>query len=99
MGIKMINDYVLVQLVDVPNTSDGGIILGNVELPCVGVVLSVGKGKVLPSGKIAEHNIVVGDTIVFGKSSLNIPLVEDIGNGEQTYYVMKIEEVFGKKNG
>lgn len=99
MNLKMTNDYVLVKLTDVPTMSTGGIILGNVEPPCVGVVLSVGPGKVLPNGTRAEHDIEVGDTIVFGKSSLNIPLEEDLGYGKQTYYVMKIEEVFGKKNG
>lgn len=99
MKLKMINDYVLVKLIKADTQSVGGIILTTVEPPCVGLVLSVGKGKVLPNGQIAEHDINEGDMIVFGKSSLNMPIEEDLGGGKDTYYVMKIEEVFGKKNG
>ena len=97
MKLKMINDYVLVKLIKAEDTSTGGIILSNVEPPCVGLVLSVGKGKVLPNGEIAEHDIKEGDMVIFGKSSLNIPIEEDLGGGKDTYHVMKIEEVFGKK--
>lgn len=94
MSLKMINDYVLVELVEAEKKSTGGIILSNVEPPCVGRVLSVGPGKVLPNGSIAEHNIVDGDLIVFGKSSLNTPIEDN----KEVFYVMKIEEVFGKKS-
>ncbi|UTS53930.1 co-chaperone GroES [Escherichia phage UE-S1] len=99
MKIKMINDYVLVRQIEAQNKSSGGIILGNVEPPCIGMVISVGPGKVLPNGQLAEHDIKEGDMVVFGRSSLNTPLTEDLGGGEDTYYVMKIEEIFGKKNG
>jgi len=93
--LKMINDYVLVELLENATTSTGGIILTNVEPPCIGRVLSVGPGRVLNNGDRAEHNIEPKDIIVFGKSSLNQPLEDD----KVTYYVMKIDEVFGKKNG
>ena len=83
--IKMTNDYVLVELHENTTVSSGGIILSNVEPPCEGRVVSVGPGRILNNG----------DTIVFGKSSLNQPLEEN----KVTYYVMKIDEVFGKKNG
>jgi chaperonin GroES len=36
--------------------------------------------------------------VVFGRSSLNTPITEYLGGGEDTYYVMKIEEIFGKKS-
>lgn len=93
--IKMTNDYVLVELLANDTTSTGGIILTNVEPPCIGRVISVGPGRVLNNGERADHDINVGDNIVFGKSSLNQPLEDD----KMTYYVMKIDEVFGKKNG
>lgn len=93
--IKMTNDYVLVELHENTTVSSGGIILSNVEPPCEGRVVSVGPGRILNNGTRAEHNIEIGDTIVFGKSSLNQPLEEN----KVTYYVMKIDEVFGKKNG
>lgn len=93
--LKMINDYVLVELLVNDTVSGGGIILTNVEPPCVGRVISVGPGRILNNGERAEHNIETGDLIVFGKSSLNQPLEDD----KVTYYVMKTDEVFGKKNG
>lgn len=94
MKLKMINDYVLVELVSANTKSTGGIILTNSEPPCVGTVKSVGPGKVLNNGTRQEHNIEIGDTIVFGKPSLNRPLEED----GVTYYVMQLDEVYGKKN-
>lgn len=93
--LKMINDYVLVELIEGHTTSTGGIILTNVEPPCIGRVVSVGPGRILNNGERAEHNIEVGEEIVFGKSSLNQPLEHE----KVTYYVMKIDEVFGKRNG
>jgi chaperonin GroES len=69
--------------------------LTKVEPPCTGTIISVGPGRVLNDGSREEHNLNPGDVIVFGKSSLNIPLEEDSKN----YYVMKIGDIFGKKNG
>lgn len=96
MTIKMINDYVLIQTDETVKVSKGGIVLAGsvLEPPCVGTVVSVGKGKVLNNGTLVEHNIVPGDSVVFGKASLNQPLKD----GDTTYYVMKIEDIFGKKN-
>lgn len=95
MNIKMINDYVLVDLIDNSKTTASGLILTTTEPPCTGKVLSVGKGKTLNSGVLEEHDIEVGDIIVFGKASLNMPIEED----NKKYYVMKIGDIFGKKNG
>lgn len=92
--LRMINDYVLVELLEGETQSTGGIILTSVEPPCIGRVLSVGEGKYLPNGQRQEHNIVQDDIIIFGKSALNQPIEHE----KVTYYVMKIEEVFGKKN-
>lgn len=97
MKLKMLNDYVLVKLIKAETQSSGGIILTTVEPPCIGLVLSVGPGKTLPNGQLADHDINEGDMIVFGKSSLNTPLEEDLGGGKDTYYVMKIDEIFGKR--
>lgn len=94
MSLKMINDFVLVEQLVNSSVSGGGIILSNVEPPCMGRVISVGPGRILNNGERAEHNIEVGDVIVFGKPSLNQPLEYE----KVTYYVMKIDEVYGKAN-
>lgn len=95
MSLQAINDYVIVELKENEKVSSSGIILTSVEPPCTGIVLSVGPGKTLNNGEREEHNIKEGDVIVFGKSSLNIPIEDD----ENKYYVMKISDIFGKKNG
>lgn len=92
--LRMINDFVLVELLEAETVSTGGIIMSSVEPPCAGRVLSVGKGKYLPNGQLQEHDIVPDDIIIFGKSALNQPIEHE----KVIYYVMKIEEVFGKKN-
>lgn len=94
MSLQAINDYVIVELIDNTTQSSGGLILTKVEPPCTGTIISVGPGRVLNDGSREEHNLVHGDVIVFGKSSLNMPLEED----NKKYYVMKIGDIFGKKN-
>lgn len=86
------NDYVFVKTVAKEEETAGGIILTNTEVPCIGTVVSVGPGKYLPSGQYEEHNINVDDVVVFGRSSLNMPHEHE----DETYYVMKISDIFGK---
>ena len=93
MKLKMINDYILVKLAEADKTSSGGIILTSVEPSCEGTIISIGKGKVLKDGTRDNHNMKIGDVIVFGKASLNMPLEEN----NETYYVMKVDDIFGKK--
>lgn len=94
--LKAINDFVIVELVSTKsNVTDTGIIMSSVEQPTLGRVLTVGEGKYLPNGTRQEHKIEVDDVIIFGKSSLNQPIEHE----DVVYYVMKIEEVFGKYNG
>lgn len=94
--LKAINDYVFVELVSTKsNVTDTGIIMSSVEQPTLGRVLSVGPGKYNPNGTRQEHKIAVDDIIIFGKSSLNQPIEHE----DVVYYVMKVEEVFGKYNG
>jgi chaperonin GroES len=95
MSLQAINDYVIVSLLDNTKQSSSGLILTAVEPPSTGIVISVGPGRVLNDGTREEHNLKIGDTIVFGKSSLNMPIEED----DVKYYVMKIGDIFGKKNG
>ncbi|AMM43832.1 co-chaperonin GroES [Pectobacterium phage vB_PcaM_CBB] len=95
MSLQAINDYVIVELIDNTKQSSAGLILTSVEPPCTGTVITVGPGRVLNDGSREEHNIQVGDVIVFGKSSLNMPLEDD----DKTFYVMKTSDIFGKKNG
>ncbi|WNA15990.1 co-chaperonin GroES [Xanthomonas phage XaC1] len=93
MALKMINDFVLVKVDSAITTTKSGIALASVEIPTTGKVVSVGEGKVLPNGTRVEPNVQVGDSIIFGKSAMNTKIEED----GVDYYVMKIDEIFGKK--
>lgn len=95
MKLQMMGDYILVRLIEEKTKiSNGGIVLtAAVVPPCEGEVISVGKGKVNNSGILVEHNIHVGDIVIFGPASKNRPIEED---GE-TLYVMQAEEIFGKR--
>src|SRR5699024_2848996 len=74
-------DYVIVELVGTKsNVTEAGIIMSNVEQPTLGRVISVGAGKYLPNGERQEHNIIDGDIVIFGKSSLNQPIQIDEDN-------------------
>lgn len=93
--LTAINDFVIVELVQTKsNVTDGGIIMSNVEQPTLGRVISVGKGKYNPNGTIQEHNIFQDDILIFGKSALNTQIEHE----DEIYYVLKVEEVFGKYN-
>lgn len=94
MSLQAINDYVFIELSDITPTTTS-IILTQVEPPCTGTIISVGPGRFLDNGEREEHNLVDGDVVVFGKSSLNMPHDE----GDKKYFVMKIGDIFGKKNG
>lgn len=86
------NDFVFVKTVAKEEASSGGIILTNTEVPCIGEVVSVGPGRYQTNGQREEHNIQVGDVVVFGRSSLNMPHEHE----DETFYVMKTGDIFGK---
>lgn len=92
--LTALNDYVFVDALEKDTTSAGGIVLSSVETPCAGVVIAVGPGKFMSNGEREEHNIKIGDVVVFGKSSLNMPHEVDGKN----FYVMKTGDIFGKMN-
>lgn len=91
--LKMLHDYVLVQAHEAKEETAGGIVLtaGGIDAPHTGTVVSVGPGKLSPTGERLEHGILEGDTIVFGASALNQPLKHD----GVDYHVMLAEQVFG----
>lgn len=95
MNLQAINDYIIIDLDDNITQTSSGLILTTVEPPCTGKVLTVGPGRVLNDGTREEHNISTGDVVVFGKSSLNMP----VEHNDKKYYVMKISDIFGKKHG
>ncbi len=69
MKIRPLQDRILVKRVDEEETTSGGIIIPDTakEKPQEGKVISVGPGKTLDSGQIAEPGVKPGDRILFSK--------------------------------
>ena len=71
MTLKPLHDRIIVEAAAKEEKSAGGIILPDAaqEKPQRGAVLAVGPGKRLDSGKLAEIDLKVGDTVLYGKYS------------------------------
>lgn len=71
MNIRPLHDRVIVKRVEEEKTSPGGIVIPDsaTEKPIQGEVISVGKGKLLDSGKLSKLDLKKGDRVLFGKYS------------------------------
>jgi chaperonin GroES len=69
MGVRPLNDKVLVKRVDAPEKTKGGIIIPDTatEKPQEGEVVAAGKGKVLENGSTRPLDVKKGDRVLFGK--------------------------------
>ena len=71
MNVKPLGDKIIVEVFGAKDKTQGGIILPDSakEKPQEAKVLSVGSGKLLPSGKVVPPDVKAGDTVLFGKYS------------------------------
>ena len=69
MGMKPLQDRVIVKRVKEEEKTKGGIIIPDTakEKPVEGKVVAVGAGKVLESGKRVPLEVKKGDRVLFGK--------------------------------
>jgi chaperonin GroES len=67
--LKPIGDKIIVEVIDEPQTSTGGIILPDTakEKSQRGKVLAVGTGRTLDNGQKVAPEVKVGDTVVYAK--------------------------------
>jgi chaperonin GroES len=92
MKIRPLHDRVIVKRVEEETTTPGGIVLPGsaAEKPSQGMVLAVGRGKVLDNGDVRALEVKVGDKVLFGKYSGNEVKVD----GEELI-VMREEDIMG----
>ncbi len=69
MKIRPLQDRVLVRRLDAETTTPGGLIIPEnaKEKPTRGVVVAVGNGRVLDSGKLLPPSVKEGDEVLFTK--------------------------------
>ncbi len=81
-----LNDRVLLEPYDEDNYSAGGVLIaGGAEDVLHAKVLAVGKGRLMPSGRMAL-DVKVGDKVIYGNMSNN---VEDKLNGKRVLLVVE----------
>ncbi|CAA9891624.1 chaperone Hsp10, affects cell division [Candidatus Methylobacter favarea] len=92
MKIRPLHDRVIVKRVEEETTTPGGIVLPGsaAEKPSQGMILAVGRGKVLDNGDVRALEVKVGDKVLFGKYSGNEVKID----GEELI-VMREEDIMG----
>lgn len=92
MKIKPLQDRIIVKRLEGEDTTKGGIIIPDSaqEKPSEGLVVAVGKGKVLENGKQIPLDVKKNDRILFGKYSGTDITIE----GEE-YLIMREDDVLG----
>jgi chaperonin GroES len=93
MGLKPLEDRIVVKRYESEEKSDGGIFLPDSaqEKPQRGKVVAVGQGKVLDSGERSTMSLKVGDKVLFGKYSGT-----DVKIDDDEYVIMRESEVLAK---
>jgi chaperonin GroES len=92
MGIRPLQDRVIVKRVEEEQKTKGGIIIPDTakEKPVEGKVIAAGNGKVLEDGKVRPLDVKAGDTILFSKyagTEIKIDGVEHL--------IMREEDILG----
>jgi len=71
MKIRPLADRLVVKRIEEQEKTKGGIIIPDSakEKPVEGIVVAVGNGKVLKTGKVQPLDVKVGQKVLFGKYS------------------------------
>ena len=92
MKITPLQDRIIVKRLEGEDTTKGGIIIPDTaqEKPAEGLVVAIGKGKVLENGTQMPLEVKKNDRILFGKYSGTSVKIE----GEE-YLIMREDDVLG----
>ena len=90
IGIRPLDDRVVVEPLEAEETTAGGIVLPDTakEKPMQGEVVAVGPGRTLEDGKLQKMEVKKGDRILFGKYSGTEVKIE----GDE-YLIMREDDV------
>lgn len=65
MKLRPLHDRVIVKRKEIEKKSAGGIVLTGTSKSTQGVILAIGKGRILENGQIRALDVKVGDRIIF----------------------------------
>ena len=92
MGIRPLQDRVIVKRLEEEQKTKGGIIIPDTakEKPIEGKVIAVGNGKVQEDGKVRPLDVKAGDRVLFSKyAGTEIKI-----DGEE-HLIMREEDILG----
>jgi len=89
----LLYDNVLIKAIDITHVK--GVVRGQrtEDKPTVGLVISVGPGRVLDTGGKVEMEVKVGDTVIFNPY-MTIPY----NLNKEVFYIVREEDIIGHKN-
>ena len=92
MKIQPLQDRILVKRIEEEERTKGGIIIPDTakEKPQEGVVVAVGRGKVLEDGKLLPLDVKAGDRILFQKYAGTEVKIEGV-----EHLIMREEDILG----
>lgn len=69
MNIRPLHDRVIIKRMEEERKTAGGIVIPDTaaEKPIRGIVMAVGKGKILENGEVRPLDVKVNDKVLFGK--------------------------------
>ena len=93
MGIRPLDDRVVLEVLDAEETTPGGIVLPDTakEKPQQGRVEAVGEGRLLDNGTRVKPDLKPGDRVLFGKYSGT-----DVKLGSQEYKIVQERDILAK---
>lgn len=96
MGLRPLDDRVVLKVLDAEEVSAGGIVLPDTakEKPQRGKVTAVGEGKLSKDGKRIKPDVKKGDLVLFGKYAGSDVKV----NGED-FKILREGEILAKVEG
>jgi chaperonin GroES len=103
MKFRPLYDRILVERVELEETTKGGIILPDTakEKPQQGKVIAVGQGKRTEDGKLIPLEVKAGTKILFGKysgSEVKIEGTDCFWNNNDTNRYSRRKQINGPKN-
>jgi len=93
MGIRPLDDRIVLKVLDAEETTPGGIVLPDTakEKPQKGKVEAVGTGRLLQNGKRIKPDLKPGDVVIFGKYAGT-----DVRIGDEEYKIVQEREILAK---